>query len=105
MCQSMNLAFLTGSARDIEKAARLGFDGVELSAGAFGTPGTGDLDAASIEAARALCGSHNMVITALAYYDLAFNAPPEDRITAAYARVFDAAERLGVRVIASMSGL
>ncbi len=104
MCQYMNLGFLTGNARDIEKAALLGFDGVELGASAFGTPGAGELDVASIESARALCASHNMVITALAYYDLAGNAPPEDRITAAYERVFDAAERLGVRVIASMSG-
>src|SRR5260370_30966918 len=99
MCQYMNLGFLTGNARDIEKAALLGFDGVELGASAFGTPGAGELDVASIESARALCASHNMVITALAYYDLPGDAPPEHRITAAYEPVFDAAEQLGVRVI------
>ena len=31
----MRLGFLTGDVADIEKAARFGFDGIELHAGAF----------------------------------------------------------------------
>jgi sugar phosphate isomerase/epimerase len=100
----MKFAFLTANAADIEKAARLGFDGVELNASAFGVAGAGALDADKISQAEQLCAKHGVEITALAYYDLAFSPPAAGQVTNAYARVFDAAETLGVRTITSMSG-
>jgi sugar phosphate isomerase/epimerase len=100
----MKLGFLTASIADIEKAARLGFDAVELNASAFGKAGQGDLDRDKIATAKQLCGQHGVEITALSYMDLAFSPPPPDAITQAYERVFDAAEILGIRTIASMSG-
>jgi sugar phosphate isomerase/epimerase len=100
----MKLGFLTANVTDIEKAARLGFDAVELNTSAFGKAGAGTLDSDTIATAKQLCGEHSIEITALAYYDLAFDPPAPHAITAAYERVFDAADVLGVRTIASMSG-
>ena len=100
----MKLSFLTGSMKDIEKAAHLGFDGVELQAGAFGNAAQGPLDEESIAQAKHACQTHSMTITALAYYDLSFAPPPADVLSTAYERVFAAAEKLGVTTIASMSG-
>ena len=105
----MKLGFLTRSITDIEKARRLGFDGVELYANAFGDPLTGTLDANMIGDTNRLCEQHGMEISALAYYDVAFkaatfNAAGPEEVLNTYERVFDAAERLGVRTIASMSG-
>ncbi len=100
----MELAFLTGSIADIGKAARLGFDGVELQTGAFGDAGARALDARKIARAKQLCERHGVEITSIAYYDMAFNPPPAAMVPTAYERVFDAAERLGVQTIASMSG-
>jgi sugar phosphate isomerase/epimerase len=100
----MKLGFLTPRVADIEKAARLGFEGVELAAGAFGDAAAGDLDTAMIDEAKRLTEQHGVAITALAYYDMAFRPMAAETITSAYERVFDAAEALGVQVIASMSG-
>ena len=98
----MKLGFLTGSINDIAKSARLGFDGIELKADAFGNAATGPLDAKRIEQASKLSRQYGVTITAIAYYDIAFNPPPANAVTTAYERVFDAAEALGVNVIASM---
>ena len=100
----MKLGFLTGSIDDIAKAARLGFDGLELHASAFGNAADGPLDRNLIAKARDLCAEHGVTITALAYYDVAFRPPALDVIADAYDRCFDAAEALGIDVIASMSG-
>ena len=105
----MKLSFLTTQAADIEKAARLGFDGVELDATAFGDAFTGALDMRLVDAAAEACVQHQVEITALAYYDVSFNAnifnsSGPERVLQAYERVFDAAQRLGVHTIASMSG-
>ena len=100
----MQLGFLTDSLADIEKAARLGFDAVELNTSAFGKAGVAALDTSQLARAQELCGLHGVQISALAYYDLAFDPPEAGAVTAAYERVFDAAETLGVRTIASMSG-
>lgn len=100
----MKLGFLTGSIDDIEKSARLGFDGIELKADAFGNAAEGPLNREEISRAGELAARYGVTVTALAYYDLAFRPPAPDAITAAYERVFDAAEALGVNVIASMSG-
>ena len=100
----MQLSFLTASLDDIAKARRLGFDGVELNVSALGDASAGPLDPKAIERARGLCAEHGVAITALAYYDLAFRPPPAERVVPAYNHVFDAADALGVRVIASMSG-
>ena len=105
----MKLGFLTASAADIEKAARLGFDGIELEAPAFGDAAAGALDMDEVDAAGRLCARHAVEITALAYYDVSFqpqifNRAGPERVLEAYERVFDAAQRLGVRTIASMSG-
>jgi sugar phosphate isomerase/epimerase len=100
----VKLGFLTDKIADIEKAARLGFSGLELSAGALGNAASGALDTEKISQARDLCKTHNVEITALAYYDGAFSTPATDRFTSAYSNVFDAAEQLGVSVVSSMSG-
>lgn len=100
----MKLGFLTNSIDDIAKAARLGFDGLELHSNAFGNAAEGPLDRELIAKARDLCAETGVTITALAYYDIAFRTPAPDKITDAYDRVFDAATELGIDVIASMSG-
>ncbi|MDA0321297.1 MAG: sugar phosphate isomerase/epimerase [Verrucomicrobia bacterium] len=101
----MKLGFLTGSYQDIEKAANLGFRAIELHVGAFGNPETEDLDSAKIDEAVALMKQHDIEISALAYYT--FCRCTEDRIKSEptfYGRVFDAAEKLGVGVVAAMGG-
>lgn len=106
----MKLGFLTSSINDIEKAARLGFDSVELNVRAVGDPAEGALDAGQIEQVKQLVAQHNVSISALAYYDLAgrgpslFNKEAPSFTHAAYERVFDLAQALGVQTIASMSG-
>lgn len=100
----MNLGFLTRDVADIEKAARLGFDGIELRTEAFGDAAAAPLDTGGVAAAGEMAAQYGVEITALAYYDLAFKPPPPAAVTVAYERVFDAAEALGVRVVASMSG-
>ena len=97
----MKLGFLTNKAADLEKAARLGFDAVELAAGAMGKAAEGPLD---VSAARRLAAEHGIAISALAYYEVAWAPPPTDRFTATFGRLFDAAEALGVTVVATMSG-
>jgi sugar phosphate isomerase/epimerase len=89
---------------DIAKAGRLGFDGLELNVRAFGDPAAAALDKARVEEAQALCGQHNVALTALAYYDLSGRQLAPDVLHQAYGRVFDAAQRLGVNTITSMSG-
>jgi sugar phosphate isomerase/epimerase len=51
----MKLAFYTTNIADIDKAARLGFDGIALAASAFGKVGAGALDNEAIAQARRLC--------------------------------------------------
>jgi sugar phosphate isomerase/epimerase len=55
-----------------KKAGRLGFSGIELSAGAFGVMSEGAPNADAVAQAKALCAKHNVEITALAFYDLAW---------------------------------
>jgi sugar phosphate isomerase/epimerase len=101
----MKLSFLTGTINDLEKAARLGFDGIELQATAFGNIAIQKPDKVAIDHARQLVEQHKVDITAIAYYGLAFgHFETEADIQRAYEHVFDIAEALGVRVIASMSG-
>ena len=100
----MKLGFLTGNIADIEKAARLGFEAVELNASAFGRAGDGALDKGKIKQAKQLCDTYHITISAVAYYDLSFHTPAADQVKIAYERVFDAAEALSVTTIASMSG-
>ena len=90
----MKLGFLTSSINDIEKAARLGFDSVELNVRAVGDPTEGALDAGQIEQVKQLVAQHNVSISALAYYDLAgrgpslFNKEAPSFTVAAYERDF-----------------
>ena len=100
----MKLGFLTAKIEDIEKAKNLGFQGVELNSGAFGNASHGGLDNSKVIETKRLCSQHGIEITALAFYNAAFDPRAPNRITQAYERVFDAAESLGVRTIASMSG-
>ncbi|HEX4206408.1 MAG TPA: sugar phosphate isomerase/epimerase family protein [Ktedonobacteraceae bacterium] len=100
----MKLGFLTGNISDIEKAAQLGFDAVELSADAFGNAMQGELNTERIVEAKTQSEKHGVAITALAYYRLAAGASSIDAVTTAYERVFAAAAALGVHTIASMGG-
>lgn len=95
---NMKLGFLTGHSADIEKAARLGFAAIEIQAG------TDALEGEWAAQAKRLAATHNIEITAFAFYDLAFRPPAADRLTATYERAFNTAETLGVRTIASMAG-
>jgi sugar phosphate isomerase/epimerase len=101
----MKLSFLTENIADLEKAAQLGFDGIELNARAFGNPAEGELEREAITRAKQLAEKYQVSISSLAYYDLAwgsFSSP--DAITKAYERVFGAAEELGINIVASMGG-
>jgi sugar phosphate isomerase/epimerase len=101
----MKLSFLTSTIADLEKAARLGFDGIELQATAFGNPAREELDKDAIVQARHTAEQQHVEITSIAYYDLAWgHFETEAHILHAYERVFNLAETLGVQVIASMSG-
>jgi sugar phosphate isomerase/epimerase len=100
----MRLGFLTGSVDDIEKAARFGFDGIELQHGAFGRVAEGEADDGAIERAQQLCRKHGVEITAIAYYGVAGSKAAPDEVLKRYSNVFDLVESLGVTTIASMSG-
>ena len=100
----MQLGFLTGSADDITKAARIGFDGIEINTRAFGRAADGPLDADRVARAKADADRHGVTISALAHYGLAGGTLEPAPILASFNHVFDAAEALGVRVIAAMSG-
>lgn len=100
----MQLSFLTGKLTDIEKAAQMGFDGVELSTSAFGDPATGDLDQNAIAQARSLAEKHGVRIYTLAYYGMTRGPENPADARGIYERVFTAAEALNINVIASMSG-
>ncbi|MBO0782603.1 MAG: sugar phosphate isomerase/epimerase [Ktedonobacteraceae bacterium] len=101
----MQLSFLTSRIEDLEKAASLGFDGIELNAQAFGNPAQGALDSDSISRASTIAEQRGVSISALAYYGLpGLRGESPQVIAKAYERVFVAAELLGVNVIASMSG-
>lgn len=99
----MRLGFLSGDAADIEKAARFGFEGIELHARAFGVPGDA-ADPEAVSAAKRSAERHGVEITALAYYGIARSPATPAEALADYRRVFDLAERLEVRTVASMSG-
>lgn len=90
----MKLGFLTGNPGDMEKAGRLGFDSIELHAGAVDDPGK----------VKKLCEQTGVGISALAFYDVAWAPPATDQFTRTFERLFDTAEQLGVSVIATMSG-
>jgi sugar phosphate isomerase/epimerase len=100
----MKLGFLTADHKDVEKAKRLGFPAIEINCRAFGEAGAGDLDKGKIAEAAALARKTGVEITALAYYDVAFKPPAPGQFLAAHRRAFDAAEALGARVVAVMSG-
>jgi sugar phosphate isomerase/epimerase len=101
----MRLGFLGFAVDDLDKASRLGFDAVELATEAFGDPVEGPLDPASLDRARGQAEDSGVAITALAYYGLATTDELSDEtVETAYRHVFDAAERLGVSTVASMSG-
>jgi sugar phosphate isomerase/epimerase len=98
----VKLGFLTGNVADIEKAARFGFTGIEISADAFGNIVDDRLDKNKVSQARELSQRYNIEITALAYYGL--SRVKTVAVSDLYARVFDIAEALGVHVISSMAG-
>jgi sugar phosphate isomerase/epimerase len=100
----MKLGFLTASSLDIEKAARLGFQAVELNVEALGKIADGPISKEVTAHVRQLSEKHGIEITALAAYGAVFNPAFKENLTTAYERVFDVAEGLGVRVVASMSG-
>lgn len=100
----MKLGFLTAKSQDIEKAARLGFQAVELSVDALGKIAEGPISKEAIAQVRQLSEKHGIEITALACYGAAFNPAFKENFTVGYERVFDVAEGLDIRVIASMAG-
>ena len=101
----MKLSFLTDTIADLEKAAQLGFDGIELNARAFGNPAEEELEHEAILRAKQLAEKYQVGIYSIAYYDLAWGSfASPDAITKAYERVFRAAGELGINVVASMGG-
>ncbi|GLV57973.1 hypothetical protein KDH_48070 [Dictyobacter sp. S3.2.2.5] len=102
----MKLSFLTANVNDLEKAAKLGFDGIELNIRAFGNPANGPLDKDAIANARQLANKYHVGIHSVAFYDVSgrqYNENP-DLALPAYERVFDALEALELDVVASMGG-
>jgi sugar phosphate isomerase/epimerase len=100
----MILGFLTDKYEDIVKARQMGFGGIELHATAFGDPAAAELDEKKISEAKTLCEKHDVRITALAYYRCAGTPTDVTLAPKEFSRVFDAAESLGVKTVASMSG-
>lgn len=100
----MKLGFLSGKIDDIEKAAKLGFSGIELQATAFGNAPAGQAEQDRIDRAKQLCEQHGIEITAIAYYGLAGKQPSIDEIKSNYTNVFNLADKLSVNTVASMSG-
>ncbi|GLV54001.1 hypothetical protein KDH_08500 [Dictyobacter sp. S3.2.2.5] len=103
----MKLSFLTNAIDDLEKAARLGFDGIELQAGAVVQAHERHIDNEAIAQIKRLREKHRVHVEALAFYEVAFKqnvyTSPES-VLQAYEQVFNAAEQVGVTVIASMAG-
>jgi len=62
----MKLGLLTADIGYIERAARLGFEAIELTTDALGDPARGDLDTQAIEDAANLLARHDIEISALA---------------------------------------
>ncbi|MGI8907552.1 MAG: sugar phosphate isomerase/epimerase family protein [Candidatus Sumerlaeaceae bacterium] len=100
----MKLGFLTADFRDIEKAARLQFRGIEINTAAFGDATKDALDMDRLNQARAMSQKHGVEITALAYYRCATTPADVKLAPVEYARVFEAAAALGVTTIATLSG-
>lgn len=100
----MILGFVGREVADIEKAARLGFRGIELRSEAFGNAVEQELDAEKIALAGKLCLEHSVTITALAFYRCATTLEEVPNASKEFSRVFDAAEKLGVQTVATMSG-
>lgn len=100
----MKLGFLTADFRDIEKAARLQFAGIEINTAAFGDVTKAPLDINLLKQAKSLSERHEVEITALAHYRCATTPADVKLAPVEYARVFDAAAALGVETIATLSG-
>jgi sugar phosphate isomerase/epimerase len=100
----MKLGFLTGTYEDLAKAKRLGFQAIELQVSALGDPAQADLDTAKIAECKRLMQQHGVAITALAHYRCAGQPADVALAPVEFGRVFDAAEALGVQVVAAMSG-
>jgi sugar phosphate isomerase/epimerase len=100
----MKLGFLTSNIEDIVKAKQFGFDAVELDATALGDPTAGAMEERVIEHVAQTCAETGVKISALAYYGAAWQTPAPDNFTRTYQNVFAAANKLGVTVIASMTG-
>lgn len=100
----MQLGFLTAKYQDLAKAKRLGFPAIELQAGALGDAKQGALDEQKLAETKRLMQETGVTITALAFYDVAWAPPAADQFKKTFERVFDAAEALGVHVVATMSG-
>jgi sugar phosphate isomerase/epimerase len=103
----MKLSFLTKAIDDLEKAARLGFDGIELQAGALVQAHEGRINNEAIAQIKRLSEKHRVRVEALAFYEIASNrqiyTSPEI-VLQSYEQVFNAAEQVGVTVIASLAG-
>ena len=100
----MKLGFLASQVNDVEKAVRYGFPALELGTSAFDLTVDASSKVSELAEVRALYATHNVEITALAFYDLAWTPAVQADPLTFYRRVFDIAEALGVKVVASMSG-
>jgi sugar phosphate isomerase/epimerase len=103
----MQLSFLTSDIQDIEKAARLGFDGIELQAGALVQAADGQINSEAIDQVKQLCEKHHVHVNSLAFYEIAFKSQvysSPNIVLKAYEQVFNVAEKMGITVIASMAG-
>ena len=100
----MKLGFLTAKYEDLAKARQLGFQAIELQAGALGDPTRGDLDAGKIDACKRLMQQTGIAITALAHYRAGKQPSDVALAPVEFGRVFAAAEKLGVKVVTAMSG-
>src|SRR4028119_106244 len=99
----MKLGFLALGLSDIAKAGQFGFPGIEMDANAFGNLAE-PVAEATIEEAKALCATHNVEITAIAFYDVAWTPAVQADPQPYYRNLMQLAKTLDVPVISSMSG-
>ncbi|HEX8832737.1 MAG TPA: sugar phosphate isomerase/epimerase family protein [Abditibacteriaceae bacterium] len=99
----MKLGFLAFGLSDIAKAGQFGFPGIEMDANAFGNLAE-PVAEATIEETKALCATHGVEITAIAFYDIAWTAAVQPDPLPYYRNLIQLAKALDVPVISSMSG-
>jgi sugar phosphate isomerase/epimerase len=100
----MRLAFVTRSLDDLKLARELGYNGIEIRTTAFGDAVKSPLDPDLLQVAKQTAARLGSQITVLAHYRCAEFDSDIPLAPIEYTRVFDAAETLGIRTVATHAG-